>query len=700
MARYDTLSPSELQLFEALMETHLRAVRPLHISFSFRNGVNRRYELVSTRNRKKLVKTRQMRRRASAVARAEVNATHSDTTACHRAIADILSAAKFQEGVSVVLKSSQRRLSPRGQALVLTKQQLSQSKWSELPKALCKESGLASREVIRTALRSIASEPGRNVWNDERGAHLVSLRDALECLLAELVASGQFRECLVPGPDGKPVPHTTTFRPAPELLYEQHSDDVDDKDLCLGLDTSGGGTSTAKLVDTTPNQAHPMSRSNSILLSTMPCDSDDNAELHDMNGPWMDDFQAMLDNGVTVDGKLRAVRLFFMGDLAFLSSFLGHKGASCRRPCVWCLVIGRSDEANAAAVEAHGHIQATQEAPKMIRTRLHLQRMIYALQDQRNDDFPIPLTSAEHLSIDHTPLFDVDPCQIVVAPLHLTLGVVTVLLRPGVEAAAFNGGRAAAERAAATVAVALLEVVRVRPVPYHGVCFAGRECHRISQRGAVVCDALDGHIPAEELAALRTAWVEWDGMVRILNRAQEIPAEGITDFCTSVQRFAPALSVAVPWLSASSKLHALTHHAPAFLRRFGSLGSYAEQALESWHVFFNHARAQCMADFFLGSCAQLVKRAAVERRPLAEQSLSNGTTRKSAPAGARKPKSPADGRLRANKSNSRQTTAGAREERADMEAWAARRATKAVVTIEANKKRLTKAAERATAAAD
>jgi len=189
-------------------------------------------------------------------------------------------------------------------------------------------------------------------------------------------------------------------------------------------------------------------------------------------------------------------------------------------------------------------------------------------------------------------------------------------------------------------------------------------------------------------------------MVRILNRAQEIPAEGITDFCTSVQRFAPALLVAFPWLSASSKLHALTHHAPAFLRRFGSLGSYAEQALESWPVFFNHARAQCMADFFLGSCAQLVQRAAVERRPLAEQSLSTGTTRKLAPAGARKPKSPADGRLRANKSNSRQKTAGAGKERADMEAWAARRATKAVVTIEANKKRLTKAAERATAAAD
>ena len=166
-----------------------------------------------------------------------------------------------------------------------------------------------------------------------------------------------------------------------------------------------------------------------------------------------------------------------------------------------------------------------------------------------------------------------------------------------------------------------------------------------------------------------------------------------------MQRFAPARLVAFPWLSISPKLHALTHHAPDFLRRFGSLGSYAEQAVESWHAFFNHARAQCTADSFLGSCAQLVQRAAVERQPLAGQSLRTGTTRKSAAAGGRKPKSPADGRLRANKSDNRQTTAGARKERADMDSWAAGRATKAFVTIDAYKKRLAKAAQRAVAAA-
>jgi len=182
MARYDTLSPSELQLFDALMETHQRAVRPPHISCSFRNGVNRRYELVSTLNRQKVVKTRQMRRRASAVARAAGNGTQSDRPACRLAIEDILSAAQCREGVSAVPKSGQRRQTPREQALFLTQHQLSQSTWCELRKVLGKESGLSSREVIRTALRSIAAEAGRQVWTDERGAHLVSLRYALEWL--------------------------------------------------------------------------------------------------------------------------------------------------------------------------------------------------------------------------------------------------------------------------------------------------------------------------------------------------------------------------------------------------------------------------------------------------------------------------------------------------------------------------------------
>ena len=181
---------------------------------------------------------------------------------------------------------------------------------------------------MRAATRAISADPGRQAWSDDRGAHLVSLRDALECSLAELVASGQFREHLVCDTDGLPVPHTSAYRPTPEAAYELHADQVADVHLCLGLDKGGRGVSTAKLVATIPNQERPMSRANSILLSTMPCTSDANADLHEMVGPWMGDLQALLDSGVSVSGSLRAVRLFPTGDLSFLSDFLGHKGAT------------------------------------------------------------------------------------------------------------------------------------------------------------------------------------------------------------------------------------------------------------------------------------------------------------------------------------------------------------------------------------
>ena len=105
-----------------------------------------------------------MRRRVSAVARAAGGAADAAAPATRRAILDILRAAQRQEKVSVVPTGRLQRLSPREQALFMTKHQLSQTKWSELRKALGgKDSGLASREVIRSAMRTAAAEPGRQV---------------------------------------------------------------------------------------------------------------------------------------------------------------------------------------------------------------------------------------------------------------------------------------------------------------------------------------------------------------------------------------------------------------------------------------------------------------------------------------------------------------------------------------------------------
>jgi len=93
----------------------------------------------------------------------------------------------------------------------------------------------------------------------------------------------------------------------------------------------------------------------------------------------------------------------------------------------------------------------------------------------------------------------------------------------------------------------------------------------------------------------------------------------------------------------------------------------------------------------------MVQQAALERLPLAERSLSNGKTRKTAAAGTRKAKSPGDGRLRVSKSSHLQTAVGARTEQAKMEAWADGRSTSAVTTMNAYKKRIVHAAKRSAA---
>lgn len=72
-------------------------------------------------------------------------------------------------------------------------------------------------------------------------------------------------------------------------------------------------------------------------------------------------------------------------------------------------------------------------------------------------------------------------------------------------------------------------------------------------------------------------------MVRVLNRAEVIPRSDIETFDRAAVNLVPPLQRAFAWVSVSVRLHTLAHHAPAFLRRYGSLGIYGEQALEAWH---------------------------------------------------------------------------------------------------------------------
>jgi len=186
---------------------------------------------------------------------------------------------------------------------------------------------------MRKAVAAVSKEPGRQVRTDEGGAHLLDFHSALECLTEELWSSGQWVDRFIRDGTGSKVPHTEAFVPTPPgQPYTLHSDSTADLHLCVGLDKWGRGTPTAKLVATVANQACPQSRANSILMSTMPCIRDDNAGLHEKIGPRVLELQGTLSRGVAVGGTLRAVRLNWTGDLAFLSAFVGHAGASARFP--------------------------------------------------------------------------------------------------------------------------------------------------------------------------------------------------------------------------------------------------------------------------------------------------------------------------------------------------------------------------------
>jgi len=278
-------------------------------------------------------------------------------------------------------------------------------------------------------------------------------------------------------------------------------------------------------------------------------------------------------------------------------------------------------------------------------------------------------------------------CLSSATPLQLTLGATQVLLRLGIEATYAALGRASSAVASTAIGRALLDEVRVRPVAYHGGGFEGRASHRIAKRSHVVCDALAPYLPAKQMEAQRGAWVTWAALAKTLNRAQDVSVEEAAAFEVGALGLCPPLQAAFPWLSISPKLHALAHHAPAFLRRFCSLGSYGEQSLEAWHGWFNHTQAQCTADSFLGTCLQFVQRAALERPPSADVALDNVQHRRPAAAGARKATKPSDGRLRQNKAGLRQTTVGRDKEIAEMEAWMRGRAVAAGVTIDAYKKK-------------
>lgn len=125
-------------------------------------------------------------------------------------------------------------------------------------------------------------------------------------------------------------------------------------------------TSSCVLVMTEANQPIPQSLQNSILLATYPCMKDGPREGSSMIGPWAKDITELIENGVTMKGRKRAVGLLFNGDSAVLTTFFrGYEGAICRMSCFLCLVVGRPSTTSNAEAALYGSMQLMLEEPRM-----------------------------------------------------------------------------------------------------------------------------------------------------------------------------------------------------------------------------------------------------------------------------------------------------------------------------------------------
>jgi len=484
------------------------------------------------------------------------------------------------------------------------------------------------------------------------GAHLVSLKDAVQEKLSALSATGGFVERLVRDENLQPIPQTADYVAvtAAEVgsLAASPPPHVKDVRLTLGID-KGGMPSSVKIVVGVANKLCPHKLNNTILVAVCPANREKYDEVAEMLGEHLTQVLDLVRDGVMVGGGRRAVRMLLTSDYEALCTLHRHKGPSATMPCLMYYATKAPSLTHSGLDSLFGTLQEV-EAPSTtpLRTSSHLEQIVLAnalhvCPGEQMANLP----QAGHRSIERPPLLCTDPLQIVPIPLHSTMGITPRLLRLAVELIFSCRGRAAGLAYAYGLAETLRCVVRVRPAPYHCGVFIGRDCHTIAESSDEVCRTLLGLVLEKDHAAYRRLWVLWRKLVRTMNRAAEVEVGEAKDVCSTAHLFVRHLKHNFPWVSISPKLHILLRHAPDFLDRFGSIGLYGEQAIESWNGHYNQKSATYAAGTEADACANLVRAMAIAK----EASDSNLVTalRRPAKEGARRARKDGDGRLRVNK---------------------------------------------------
>jgi len=148
------------------------------------DGVNHHFVVASIAKRPVLGE-RQLQRRAAQAAGLLVFTSGGHTAALRQCFKALFAYAQKREGVCVVPMAGRSVLSAKTQARLVTSAKLSGQQWSKLRQVWgCKDSGLVSTQWLMSELRELRAD---EVWvavTTEMGTRLVSIRAALECLLA------------------------------------------------------------------------------------------------------------------------------------------------------------------------------------------------------------------------------------------------------------------------------------------------------------------------------------------------------------------------------------------------------------------------------------------------------------------------------------------------------------------------------------
>lgn len=346
------------------------------------------------------------------------------------------------------------------------------------------------------------------------------------------------------------------------------------------------------------------------------------------------DIDSLRLTGVLIRGGRRAVRLIITGDFNFMSTWLGHMGASSRMPCKQCTVMRRRTKKIGDLVARYGCMQDGSRARGELQTRQQLQDMSAAFSVASNADCPEPLSLEEHLSIERCPLMVVDPSRISPVPLHLTLSITVWLLRLGIEIFYFHGGMVRADVYTSDLDRVLRHGAGVKPVPYFGGSFERRQCQRILRHLSLLCELLAQAAPQTASAVYTTACGTWRVLLPVLTSVATCSKDDEASFRRRNAPFSDGLMARFEWVSVTPKLHTLVSHARDFLSRFGSLGRFSEQGLEAWHGHYNLYSSHYAADTILDSCLDYVRRTAASRAP-GDAAHNRGKRRKPALPNAR-----------------------------------------------------------------